>query len=63
MYLAPEGFAAAYEPGAGFLHAERCVLTHAAEARKRGAVLRENEAVIEYSLAKGRFDVRTQKLK
>jgi hypothetical protein len=23
MYLAPEGFAAAYKPGAGFLHAER----------------------------------------
>ena len=34
MYLAPEGFAAAYEPGAGVLHAERCVLAHAAEARR-----------------------------
>jgi monomeric sarcosine oxidase len=61
MYLAPEGFAAAYEPGAGFLHAEKCVLAHAAEARRSGAVLRENEAVVEYSFLSGRFNVRTSR--
>lgn len=59
FYRPPEGFAAAFEPGAGFLHAERCVLAHAREARKRGAILRENEAVLEYGVEKGGVSVRT----
>lgn len=53
MYRAPEGFAAAFEPGAGFLHAEKCVLAHAREAKKRGAVLRENEPVLDYEIKNG----------
>lgn len=59
MYRAPEGFAAAFEPGAGFLYAEKCLLAHAREARKRGAVLRENEAVVDYRFENGRAQVRT----
>lgn len=61
MYRPPEGFAAAFEPGAGFLHAERCVRAHAGEARKRGAVLRENEPVLDYRFENGRAIVRTSR--
>ncbi|PPD41504.1 MAG: N-methyl-L-tryptophan oxidase [Methylocystis sp.] len=60
IYRPPEGFSAAFEPGAGFLYAERCVLAHAREARKRGAVLRENEPVLDYRFENGRALVRTQ---
>lgn len=59
IYRPPEGFAAAYEPGAGFLHAERCVLAHASGARRRGAVLKENEPVLDYVFANGGVQVRT----
>jgi len=59
IYRAPEGFAAAFEPGAGFLYAEKSVLAFAAEARKHGAVLRENEPVLDYRFENGRATVRT----
>lgn len=61
IYQPPEGFEAAFEPGAGFLHAERCVLAHAAEARKLGAVLRENETVLSYHADGEGVIVRTDK--
>jgi sarcosine oxidase len=60
-YRAPEGFSAAYEPGAGFLRAEACVLAHARIARERGAELHENEAVQSYSAKNGRVSVKTNK--
>ncbi|WP_442754777.1 N-methyl-L-tryptophan oxidase [Methylocystis sp. JAN1] len=59
IYRPPEGFAAAYEPGAGFLYAEKCVLAHARQARARGAVLKENEPVLDFRVERGRAHVRT----
>lgn len=59
IYRPPEGFAAAYEPGAGFLYAEKCVLAHAKQARERGAVLKENEPVLDFCVESGRARVRT----
>ncbi|WBJ99330.1 N-methyl-L-tryptophan oxidase [Methylocystis parvus] len=59
IYRPPEGFAAAFEPGAGFLYAERCVLAHANEARKRGAELRENEPVVDFAIENRQAVVRT----
>jgi sarcosine oxidase len=41
----PEGFACLYEPGAGFLAVERCVLAHLEVARRHGAELRADEPV------------------
>lgn len=41
----PLHFSCLYEPGAGFLEVERCVLAHAEDARRHGAVLRQEEAV------------------
>ncbi|WP_424361362.1 N-methyl-L-tryptophan oxidase [Methylocystis parvus] len=59
IYRPPEGFAAAYEPGAGFLYAEKCVLAHARQARARGATLKENEPVVDFRIENGRAQVRT----
>lgn len=59
IYRPPEGFAAAYEPGAGFLYAEKCVLAHAKQARARGAALKVNEPVLEFRIETGRTYVRT----
>lgn len=61
VYRPPEGFAAAYEPGAGFLHAEKCVLAHARQARARGAALKENEPVLDFRIENGRAQARTTK--
>lgn len=43
-----EGAAAAFEPGAGYLHAERAVLAHARLARAAGAELHEEEPVLSW---------------
>lgn len=59
IYRAPEGFAAAFEPGAGFLYAERSVLAFAREARRQGAVLHEDEPVLDYAIGDGEATVRT----
>ena len=59
FYRPPEGFGAVFEPGAGFLRAEACVLAYAADARKRGAELHERETLLEYSAGGGRVKVRT----
>lgn len=41
----PEDFSCLYEPGAGFLAVERCVLAHLEVARRYGAELRAEEPV------------------
>jgi monomeric sarcosine oxidase len=61
IYRPPVGFAAAFEPGAGFLYAERCVQAHADAARRDGAALKENEAVLDYRVERGVARVRTTK--
>jgi sarcosine oxidase len=53
--------AAVYQPDGGFLLPERCILAHAAEARKAGAVFHEHEPVTAWEVAGGRVRVRTAK--
>jgi sarcosine oxidase len=50
-----------YQPDGGFLLPERCILAHAAEARKAGAVFHEHEPVTAWEVAGGRVRVRTAK--
>jgi sarcosine oxidase len=45
--------AAVFQPDGGFLTPERCVLAHAAGARKAGAVIRENEPVLAWQAVGG----------
>ncbi|MGZ3685026.1 MAG: N-methyl-L-tryptophan oxidase [Bdellovibrionota bacterium] len=59
MYRPPEGFSAAFEPGAGYLRAEACTLAHAGLARNRGAELLTGETVLGYSVSRGVVRVRT----
>lgn len=61
MYRPPEGFAAAFEPGAGYLRAEDCVLAHCAEARRLGAEFHERETLLSYEAGGGRVRVRTDR--
>jgi sarcosine oxidase len=58
-YAPPEGFHAAFEPGAGFLRAEACTLAHAAKARRLGADLREGETMLAFDAQGGGVRVRT----
>ena len=50
---------AVFQPDAGFLRPERCILAHAAWARAAGADIRENETVLEWNPLGGRVEVRT----
>lgn len=59
IYQPPEGFRAVYEPGAGFLHAERAVNAHAVQARLAGAELREGEEVLSWEPEGAGVRVRT----
>lgn len=61
LYQPPEGYSALFEPGAGFLHAERSVLAHAAAARAEGAELLEEETVLGWSAEGGGVKVRTSR--
>lgn len=51
--------AAVYQPDGGFLLPERCILAHAAAARKAGAVFHEHEPVAEWEAAGSIVRVRT----
>ena len=42
----PDGFMAVFQPDAGFLEPEKCILAHAALATKRGAELRIGQRVL-----------------
>jgi sarcosine oxidase len=57
----PDGFRCLYEPGAGFLEVERCVLAHAELARDHGAELRSQEPVLEWSASPQGVEVVTAK--
>jgi len=52
---------AVFQPDAGFLRPERCILAHAAWARAAGADIRENETVLEWNPLGGRVEVRTDR--
>jgi len=60
-YQIPEGFSAAFEPGAGFLFAERSVEAHAFQASELGAVIKEGEKVLSYAPVKDGVEVTTDK--
>lgn len=47
-YRLPDDMVAVYQPDAGFLNPERCVIAHAAAARKSGAELRTRERVLRW---------------
>ena len=51
--------AAVYQPDGGFLLPERCILAHAAGARKAGAVFHEHDPVVAWEAAGGQVRVRT----
>ena len=59
LYLPPEGFGAVFEPGAGFLHAERAVKAHVRHASLLGAEIREREEVLGWSAVEAGGKVRT----
>lgn len=45
-FVIPEGSSAVFEPRAGFLYVERCVLAHLEQAARAGAELRTDAAVV-----------------
>jgi len=51
--------AAVFQPDAGFLLPERCILAHASAAGAAGAVFREHEPVVDWRAQPGRVEVRT----
>jgi sarcosine oxidase len=55
----PDGTAALFEPGAGFVSPERAVLAHLAVAARHGAELRHDEPVLSWSAIAGGVRVRT----
>jgi sarcosine oxidase len=59
IYQPPEGFGAVFEPGAGFLHAERALKAHARQAGLLGAEIREREEVLSWSAEGEGVKVRT----
>jgi len=57
----PEGSVAVFEPRAGYLLVERCVLAHLAEAAKCGAELRTGESILAWEANGSGVTVRTDK--
>lgn len=51
--------AAVFQPDAGFLLPERCILAHARAAEAAGAVFHEHEPVVDWRAQSGRVEVRT----
>lgn len=52
---------AVYQPDAGFLTPERCILTHAGRAEQLGATIRAGERVVAVAPGAGRVEVRTDR--
>jgi sarcosine oxidase len=50
-----------FEPDAGFLYVEKCVLAHARLAQTKGAIILENENVLDYSANDTGVVVKTEK--
>jgi monomeric sarcosine oxidase len=61
IYRPPEGFAAVYEPGAGFVRVEKTVSAHADRARALGAEIHERETVLGFEAAEGSVSVKTDR--
>jgi sarcosine oxidase len=56
----PSGFAAVYEPDAGYLVPERCIAAAIGEASRGGADLRTGDPVVDWEVAgDGRVNIRT----
>lgn len=60
-FIVPETSVAVFEPHAGYLMVERCVLAHLAEAKKCGAELRTGETIIDWQANDVGVTVRTDK--
>lgn len=54
-----DGYRGVFEPGAGYLEVENCVLAMAGRARELGAEIRENERVLDWSATASEVTVRT----
>jgi sarcosine oxidase len=61
IYQLPEGYSAVFEPGAGFLHAERSVKAHVQRAIELGAEIHEGEKVLSYRALDGGVVVKTDR--
>lgn len=60
-YRLPPDMVAVYQPDAGFLLPERCIVAHVAAARKLGAELHTGERVLEWRPEGGGVAVRTNR--
>ena len=56
-----DGAAAVFQPDGGFLLPERCLLAHAAGARRAGAVIHEHEPVVSWEAGTDHVRVRTSR--
>jgi monomeric sarcosine oxidase len=61
IYRPPEGFAAVFEPGAGFVRVEAAVRAHSEAARAKGAEIRSEERVTHFEVRNGRVAVETDR--
>jgi sarcosine oxidase len=59
-FRVPEGSVGVFEPAAGYLKVERCVLAHLAAARQLGAEFRFGSAVTKWSESAGSITVETE---
>jgi len=57
----PQDHRAAFEPKAGFLHVERCVVAQCEEAQRLGAVIHAGEAVLDWQATDEAVVVRTDR--
>jgi len=58
-YCLPDDHVAVFQPDGGFLHAERCVVTHVDAARALGAHVHTDEPVIDWAVVGGGVRVTT----
>lgn len=60
-FRVPEGMSGLYEPQAGYLRVEACVAAHVEEARRCGAVIFTDQAVMDWQAANGGVLVKTER--
>jgi sarcosine oxidase len=60
-FVLPEGYQTVFEANAGFLLVERCVVSHAQQALRRGAILASGETAQSWTVADGHVTVVTDK--
>jgi monomeric sarcosine oxidase len=61
QFKVPESWHACYDPNMGFLLVDQCIRTYADSARKNGAQVREEEAVLDYQTNGGTIRIKTTK--